>query len=262
VEYAAISPRELAMRQRELDRASSLPPTLPTNYIGLLSAIRSAGSLDQLETLCTSEQTAPFFDTVHFSAALSRLPKLMRFRSKDLDKTDVVLTSSLSPPESHISQGLHPRSEAGPLTLAPGSAPRPGYSQRASALTFHLLSSLTRTQRHQKPGVRSPIFPRQSANCIWALGTLHSMGVPVIDEPKGNTRRKRSGMKKLPPSYPSHLLASPGVENPLNTLEALVERMQGSDMVSEYERAGNHPSFLPSFRPASFNKRHPSLYSN
>ena len=58
------------------------------------------------------------------------------------------------------------------------------------------------------------------------------MGVPIVDEPRLDKKRRKHGMKKLPPSYPSYSLASSHHSlNPHDSLGALVQRMEGASMV-------------------------------
>ena len=91
------------------------------------------------------------------------------------------------------------------------------------------------------------MFPRQSANCIWALGTLHSMGVSIVDEPITDNKKKRrgQGVKYQLPSYPEYYIPSPShlsnprsqprwISDPQDGIEATIGRMAGANMSSEF----------------------------
>jgi hypothetical protein len=131
----------------------------PTNYVQLLSAIRFAPSLARLRELARPEMLQRY-DAVHVSAALTKLPKLVHYREKDLVRSDVVLPKG-----------------TGVLAVRPaaGAAPRQQQAAEATALARLLLGML--------PDHAHRLFPRQAANCIWALGRMHSMGLPVVQPP-------------------------------------------------------------------------------
>ena len=130
--------------------------TEPTNYVQLLNSIRAAKNLRRLQHLIAEYATR--FDAVHLSAALCRLPHLLRYRDKDLTATGVVLPT----------HGLRP------FVHKPGAKPKDSHAQLAAQLAAQLHAML--------PAHVNGMYPRQVANGIWALGSLSKQGVPVPSE--------------------------------------------------------------------------------
>ncbi|KAG1676073.1 hypothetical protein FOA52_014938 [Chlamydomonas sp. UWO 241] len=155
--------------QRTWDRYTSPP----TNYLQLLNAIRWAPSVERLEELMAPEYLSRF-DGVHVAAALTRLPKLVRFRTKDMVPSGVIA------PHGTERRALEPKS---------GSKPAVESAEAATSLARQLCGLL--------PGVQDRLFPRQAANCVWALGRLHSLGLPVVEEPRTG---KRTSKAQAPPA--------------------------------------------------------------
>jgi len=164
------------------------------------------------------------YDAVHVSAALTRLPKLVRYRDKDLVKTDVV-----SPKGSGIR----------PAVPVDGASPLRSGSELAKALATTLCSMI--------PGHCSRIYPRQAANCVWALGTLHGMGIKVTDPTDKKRRRGTPAAEAVDASEgrasarsggkDSEALERKGGDVLKDSLDGLVARMEASGMSRVFSRA-------------------------
>ena len=156
---------------------------------------------------------------MHVAAALARLPKVVRYRDKDMVKTDVV-----------IPKGSGIRAEA-PVD---GAVLRQLGSERAGALAGKLCAMI--------PGHTHRMFPRQAANCVWALGTLNSMGVTVPEAGRGageNGRRPR-GARGGEVSPPLAVAGAPTDNDPSffkDTLEGMVARIEAAGMSHGFAHA-------------------------
>ena len=156
---------------------------------------------------------------MHVAAALTRLPKLVRYRGKDLVKTDAVAP-----------KGSGVRAEV-PVD---GALPRRLDSERAEAIA--------RTLCAQIPQHTSRMFPRQAANCVWALGTLHSKGVKVTEPGWGQEDRlDRGGISgsRRGGESTSPLADSPRMDDAYfkDTLEGMVARMEAAGMSPIFSHA-------------------------
>ena len=125
----------------------------PTNYVQLLASLRHAGDLHRLSHLVT--QYSNRFDAVHVAAALTRLPKLVQYRPKDMVHTGVVAP-----------QGSGLRAQV-PL---PGAQPREGHIAQAKELSATLLAML--------PEHAARFFPRQ-VTCH-GLHAVHALIFPPL----------------------------------------------------------------------------------
>ena len=158
---------------------------------------------------------------MHVSAALNRLPKLVRYREKDLVRTDVVLPRG---------SGIRP---AVPIDSA---VPRKSSSELAKALATTLCTMI--------PGHSRRMYPRQAANCVWALGTLHGMGIKVTDPVEKQKRRKGSGpVVEVSNERKSGGVSPEGSRIPEakdardGSLEGMVARMEASGMSHRFSHA-------------------------
>jgi hypothetical protein len=70
--------------------------------------------------------------------------------------------------------------------LEPKSGAKPAVESSEAA------TSLARQLCGLLPGVQDRLFPRQAANCVWALGRLHSLGLPVVEEPRTGKRTSKA----------------------------------------------------------------------
>ena len=108
-----------------------------------------------------------------------------------------------------------------------GASPRRLEAERAKAVAGRLLAMI--------PMHTGRMFPRQAANSIWALGTLHSMGIKVT-EAAGPADRRRSPRKKGGEQSTAELL----MQNDMNfkdTLDGMVARMESAGMSHTFSHA-------------------------
>nr|8A22_Xd Chain Xd, mL123 [Polytomella magna]8APN_Xd Chain Xd, mL123 [Polytomella magna]8APO_Xd Chain Xd, mL123 [Polytomella magna] len=118
----------------------------PTNYAQLLGAISISRHLDR--TTYLYETFKDKFDTIHYVTALTKLPGLVHYRGADLVMRDGV----------QWSEGVKP------FWQKPNAQPRKHLLPKAQGL----LSKL----EEQFPPHLNNLFPRQTANLIWAYGQL------------------------------------------------------------------------------------------
>lgn len=183
--------------------------SMPTNPIQLLSALGTAGNLDRLEQLMQPDMLQRF-EPVHIAAALARLPKVLRYRDKDMVETGVVA------PQGSGVRALRP---------IPGASPKQSHTARGTALALTLCGLL--------PAAAPRLYPRQVANCIWALGTLRGMGLPVVEPQPGERRRQLSAAAGDRP--PAQASALPSIEGAtLDWLAGSMHLTMGSTFTDAY----------------------------
>lgn len=151
---------------------------------------------------------------MHVSAAMTRLPKLVKYREKDLIMSDVV-----SPKGSGIR----------PEIIVDGASPRKSSAERARSLAVTLCSMI--------PGHSQRMFPRQAANCVWALGTLYDMGIKVTDVKEEKFRRGGTSLMDVDRNNKLLEKSDRQVDSWRDSLDGLVARLQASGMSHGFSHA-------------------------
>jgi len=158
----------------------------PKNYIQLLLALKHAPNVSRLQQLVDNHSAQ--FDAPHVSAALTRLPKVARFRQDELIQRAISATSTRIP--SFDPAAAYKRGGLIRMLPVPGAQARRAYREAAAPLVVQLLQMILgqeslppgahlNASKKARRGLIKNFTERNAANCVWALGTLHRNGVQI-----------------------------------------------------------------------------------